>query len=163
MKLNCQKRLFFILLLLVGIPGIPFPGSPLGAHEEGHHKAFHHGTLNTIEQCEIGHAEVLLSHDVLQCWFVDGGSQTGKAVTVPDPEILLKVIDGAGTGRDLVLKAHPMKLAEETMGNCSFFQARAPWLKGVKKFSATGSVHFKGKKRKLVIIYPGGYHPGHEH
>ncbi len=163
MKLTYLNRLFFSLLLLAGIPGILFSGSPLGAHEEGHHKAFHNGTLNTIEQCETGHVEVLLDGDLLKCWFVGGGNQTGRAVTIPDREILLTVKDGTGTDRALVLKAQPLKLAEETMGSCSFFQGRAPWLKEMKSFSATGSVHFKGKSRKLIIVYPGGYHPGHDH
>jgi hypothetical protein len=119
---------------------------------------YHQGCLNAIETCEVGHAETKVEGDVLKVWFVGGGSDTAKAVRVPEKEIALEVNTGDTTST-LVLAAKPSALAQETIGNCSYFEARAPWLANLKEFTATGTVAFKGRNRKIVIEYPKGYDP----
>jgi hypothetical protein len=138
-------------------------------HEEGHHnghKAHHLGVLCVLEKCEIGHIEALLEGDTLEAWFVGGGHDTDRSVRVKAKEIPLKVhVHGQGE-KTLILKAAPMKLAGEKVGDASRFIAKADWLKGVKEFEAEGEILFKGVQRKLIIKYPQGYDPDredHEH
>jgi len=127
---------------------------------DGEHKAAHGGCLNAIGTCENGHAEVKIEGNVLMLWFVGGGSDTDKAVRIPDKEISLSVtLDGEKEAKTLVLKAKPNELAEEKEGDCSHFEGQADWLKDAKKFAATGKVTFKGKKQDLRIEYPAGYDP----
>jgi hypothetical protein len=138
-------------------------GPPKKPEAAGGHKAAHDGCLNVIGECETGHAEVKVEGDVLRLWFVGGGSDTGRAVRVPEKEIVLNVkIDGQKESGSLALKAKPNQLAEEKEGDCSCFEGRADWLKGVKGFEAEGRVTFKGKPETLKIDYPHGHDPGHE-
>ncbi len=46
----------------------------------------------------------------------------------------------SGMIRSLVLMAKPLKLAEETVGHCSYFEGRAPWLRGLTTFVADGKL-----------------------
>jgi hypothetical protein len=135
-------------------------------HEEGHHhghKAHHDGVLCVIEKCEVGHIETLLEGDTLEAWFVGGGHDTDRSVRVKAKEIPLKVrVHGQGE-KTLVLKAAPMKLAGEKVGDASRFIAKADRLRGVKEFEAEGQIEFKGVQRKLYINYPRGYDPDHGH
>ena len=135
-------------------------------HDEGHHnghKAHHHGVLCVLEKCEVGHIETLLDGDTLEAWFVGGGHDTDRSVRVKAKEIPLKVhVHGQGE-KTLVLKAAPMKLAGEKVGDASRFIAKADWLEGVKEFEAEGEIVFKGVPRKLIIKYPQGYDPDHGH
>ena len=128
--------------------------------KKGEHKAAHGGCLNALGACEIGHAEVKIEGDVLRLWFVGGGTDTEKAVRIPDKEITLTVtLEGEKTAKSLLLKAKPNELAEEKEGDCSRFEGNADWLKGVKKFVGTGTATFKGKKQDIRIEYPAGYDP----
>jgi len=45
--------------------------------------------------------------------------------------------------RQLVLAAKPLVLAEK-IGDCSYFEAQADWLKDLRQLTLTGSVRFKG-------------------
>ena len=129
--------------------------------EKGH-EAHHGGVLNAIELCSIGHAEVKIEGGVFRCWLVGGENETDKSVRVPDPEIRLAVkLDGGGE-KPLVLAAKPIDLAGEKVGDCSYFEGAADWLKDAKKFSATGKVHCKGKERAIRIEFPEGYDPDDE-
>lgn len=123
------------------------------------HIAYHQGCLNAIETCEIGHAETKIEGDTLKLWFVGGGTDTGKSVRVTDKTIALNIITPQKETKVLVLEPKPNELAEEKVGDCSFFEGRAPWLAGLNEFSATGNVNFKGMIRKIVLEYPKGYDP----
>ena len=128
--------------------------------KKGEHKAAHGGCLNALGTCENGHAEVKIVGDMLKLWFVGGGTDTEKAVRVPDKEIALSLtLEGEKTARPLVLKAKPNELAEETEGDCSRFVAKADWLTDVKKFIGTGTASFRGKQQDIRIEYPAGYDP----
>jgi hypothetical protein len=130
------------------------------AEEDKHgHEAHHGGCLNAIELCSVGHAEVKLEGAVLRCWFVGGENETDKSVRVPDEEIRLTVRLEGGEERPLVLAAKPIDLAGEKVGDCSYFEGAADWLKDAKHFVATGMVHLKGKERPIRIEYPDGYDP----
>jgi hypothetical protein len=132
-------------------------------HEEHGHKAAHGGCLNELEECENGHAEVKVDGNVLKLWFVGGGNDTKKSVRVPDKEITLTIKGEKGAAdKQLVLKAKPIELAEEKIGDCSYFEGQADWLKDLKEFDAAGTVTFKGKQVKLKIDYPHGYDPDHD-
>ncbi len=131
-------------------------------HEHGH-VAAHGGCLNVIGSCETGHAEVKIENGTLKCWFVGGGNDTAKAVRVPDKEITLTVAGEEGSEpKTIVLSARPIELAEEKVGDCSYFEGSADWLKNIKDIEATGEVTFKGKKQTFKIDYPHGYDPDHE-
>ena len=131
--------------------------------EKGEHKTAHGGCLNAIGTCENGHAEVKIQDGVLKLWLVGGGSDTVKAVRITDKEINLSItIDGEKDQKTLLLKAKPNVLAEEKEGDCSSFEGKADWLKGIKKFVATATINFKGKKQELKIEYPAGYDPDDE-
>jgi hypothetical protein len=145
---------------------------PAGADEHNHgephqgHEAAHGGCLSEIDACEVGHAEIRLDKDVLQCWFVGGGKHTDRAVRVPDEEIVLAVTPDKGPPRTLVLEPKPMRLAGEQVGDCSYFEGRAEWLAGITAFRASGKVHFKGRERELRIDFPkacGTAHTHHRH
>jgi len=128
-------------------------------HEhEHHHKSAHGGSLNAIVTCENGHAEVKLSGEKLQLWFVGGGHDTGKSVRIPDSSVRLQVKTSDGV-KTLVLTPKPLDLAGEKIGDCSHFEGTAPWLKGLAKFTANGQITFRGKKMPLRIDYPRGYDP----
>jgi hypothetical protein len=130
------------------------------AEHAGEHKAAHGGCLNAIGTCENGHAEVRVEGDILKLWFVGGGSDTDKAVRIPDREFALTITPrGSKETKTLVLKAKPVEIAEETVGNCSHFEGQADWLKGIREFTARGNVTFKGRAQTLQIEYPTGYDP----
>jgi hypothetical protein len=96
----------------------------------------------------------------LRLWFVGGGTDTMKAVRIPDKEIVLAIkLNGVEEARTLTLRAQPNELAEEKLGDCSHFVGEAGWLKGAKFFIATGTVSFKGRKQDVRIEYPAGYDP----
>jgi hypothetical protein len=130
-----------------------------GEEDKHGHEAHHGGCLNAIELCSVGHAEVKLEDGVLRCWFVGGENETDKSVRVPDEEIRLTVRLDGGEEKPLVLAAKPIDLAGEKVGDCSYFEGAADWLKNVKRFVATGTVHCKGKERPIRIEYPDGYDP----
>ncbi|MGD0090989.1 MAG: hypothetical protein ABSE73_13810 [Planctomycetota bacterium] len=131
--------------------------------EEHGHEAAHGGCLNELCECENGHAEVKVEGNLLRLWFVGGGNDTKKSVRVPDKELTLTVKGSNGAAdKQVVLKAKPIELAEEKVGDCSCFEGQADWLKDVKEFVATGSVMFKGKKTAIRIEYPKGYDPDHD-
>ena len=127
--------------------------------EDPAHKAHHQGCLNAIETCEVGHAETKIEGDTLKVWFVGGGTDTGRAVRVPDQTINLTIITPDKKTKNLILYPKPNILAEEKPGDCSFFEGKAPWLIGLKEFNAAGKVNFKGKERNIIIEYPKGYDP----
>ena len=126
---------------------------------EPKHEAHHGGCLNAVESCAVGHAEVKLEGDVLRLWFVGGENETDKAVRVGDRRIVLAIKPEGGQDKPLTLEAKPNELAEEKVGDCSYFEGKAGWLAGVKKFTASGKVNLKGKERPLKIEYPEGYDP----
>lgn len=129
-------------------------------HGEGEHKSAHGGVLNAIVTCENGHAEVKVDGDVMRLWFVGGGSDTTRAVRVPESEIQLSVVPATGAEpRTLMLRAVPDALAEEKEGDCSHFEGKADWLEGLNAFVATAQVVFKGTRQELRIEYPDGYDP----
>jgi len=130
-----------------------------GEEDKHGHEAHHGGCLNAIELCSVGHAEVKLEDGVLRCWFVGGENETDKSVRVPDEEIRLTVRLDGGEEKPLVLAAKPIDLAGEKVGDCSYFEGAADWLKNVKRFVATGTVQCKGKERPIRIEYPDGYDP----
>jgi hypothetical protein len=157
-----RRRLLALMLPAILILVLWGSVGQAAAEERHGHKPFHDGVLNVIGK-ELAHAEVLIVEDSLEVWFVGGGQDTGRSVQIKAAEIPLVVkIPGQGQ-KKLILKADPMKLAGEKMGYCSHFVARADWLKGVKEFEATGSVVIKGVKEKLIIHYPEGYDPLHNH
>jgi hypothetical protein len=144
------------------VPPMPTAAQKSQADEPGH-EAHHGGCLNEICSCETGHAEVKIEGNTLKCWFIGGGQDTGRAVRVPDKSIPLKVkIKGSNPEKSLVLLPKPNDLAEEKIGDCSYFEARAEWLKGIKEFTAVGKVNFKGKEQDLIIDYPQGHDPDHD-
>jgi hypothetical protein len=126
---------------------------------EAGHEAHHGGCLNAIELCAVGHAEVKVEGDTLRCWLVGGENETGKSVRVPDTEIRLAVNLESGAEKTLVLEAKPIDVADEKVGDCSYFEGAADWLKSAGRFQALGTVHFKGKERKIEIRYPDGFDP----
>ena len=134
---------------------------PPTAVKKAEHVAHHGGCLNAVVTCENGHAEVTVVGDTLKCWFVGGGPNTGESVPIGDTAISLSVMPAGSThARTLVLQAEPLKLAEETMGHCSYFEGKAAWLSGLSTFVATGKLrHYQGKSMPLRIEYPGGYDP----
>jgi hypothetical protein len=134
-------------------------GKTAAAKAEAGHDAHHGGCLNAIELCAVGHAEVKVEGGTLRCWLVGGENETGKSVRVPDAEIRLAVKFESGEEKPLVLAAKPIAVADETVGDCSYFEGAADWLKGTAKFQATGTVHFKGQVRKVQIRYPEGFDP----
>ena len=128
-------------------------------HEShNHHKAHHQGCLNAIETCAVGHTEVKLEGDTFKLWFVGGENETGKAVRVSDQSISLLITTPHQETKTLVLSPQPNELAEEKVGDCSYFEGKAPWLLNLEHFSAVGKVNFKGKTREMLIEYPEGHH-----
>jgi hypothetical protein len=128
--------------------------------KKAEHASAHGGCLNAMGTCENGHAEVKVEGDAMKLWFVNGGSDTLKAVHVPDAEIALSVtLDGEKDAKPLMLKSVPNALAEEKVGDSSHFEGTADWLANATTFVATGSVTFKGTKQEIRIEYPEGYDP----
>jgi len=126
---------------------------------EAKHKAPHGGCLNALGSCENGHAEVKLEGETLKLWFVGGGTDTEKAVRVPDKQIGIDITPSGSLTKTIFLKAKPDELAEEKVGDCSHFEGSGKWLKGVWKFKAEGVTIFKGKTQKIIVEYPNGYDP----
>jgi hypothetical protein len=129
------------------------------AEAEEKHTAYHNGCLNAIGSCSVGHAEVKIEGDVLKCWFVGGENQTDTAVRATDKQIVLTVTPKGGPEKKLTLLPKPDRLADEMVGDCSYFDGKADWLADVTEFTATGLVNCKGQERKLTIEYPKGYDP----
>lgn len=127
--------------------------------KEPEHVAYHGGCLNAMVACENGHAEIRLEGGKLKCWFVGGGQDTNRSVRIPDKKIVLQIKTTSVEIRNLTLEARPIELAEEKVGNCSYFEGQAPWLAGLTKFTATAMVNFKGKQTPMRVEYPGGYDP----
>ena len=134
----------------------------LAAEEEKGHVPVHGGCLNELGSCENGHAEVKVEGNVFRLWFVGGGTNTKTAVRVPDKELALTVKNVNGADKQIVLTAKPLALAEEKVGDCSYFEGHADWLKDLKEFAATGPMTFKGEKIIVKIEYPKGYDPDHD-
>ena len=153
------------IALLAGLAGCRQQAAtsipPATAAKAPEHVAHHGGCLNAIVTCENGHAEVKVAGDTLQCWFVGGGSNTGESVPIGDTSVALAVSPpGSQLAKILVLKAKPLKLAEETLGHCSYFEGKAPWLAGMTAFVARGTIkQYQGKPMPVRIEYPKGYDP----
>jgi hypothetical protein len=139
--------------------GKPATTQPAAKAAEEKHEAHHGGCLNAIETCAVGHAEVKLEGDTLKVWFVGGENATDKAIRVSDKQIELAVTPEGGKQQTLTLDAKPIELAGEKVGDCSYFEAKADWLKDLKKFKASGKVNHTGKERPITIEYPEGYDP----
>ena len=153
-------RIGLAAAFLIALPLTRAGGSPAQPEKKGEHTAAHGGCLNALGACENGHAEVKLEGGTLKLWFVGGGTDTKKAVRVPDKELALSVpLAGASAPKPLILKAAPNELAEEKEGDCSHFEGTADWLNGAKKFTATGTVTFKGRQQEIRVEYPAGYDP----
>jgi len=151
-----------VVSVLAGMALAPMQAAETPAQNgpAGEHKAAHGGCLNALGTCENGHAEVKLADGVLLIWFVGGGADTEKAVRIPDLDLTLAItLNGGKETKSLTLKAKPNELAEEKAGDCSHFEGKADWLKGVKSFVATGTVTFKGRKQAVRLEYPTGYDP----
>lgn len=153
-----------ILVLLMNIYLISFSATSLiesALAEEHHgHKPHHGGVLNVIGE-EAGHIEIRLQADTLEAWFVGGGHDTHRSIPIKAAKIPLTVSVPGKEEMELVLKAAPLKLAGEKIGQCSHFVAKADWLRDVKRFEAWGEVEFRGIRQMLRIKYPAGYDPGH--
>jgi hypothetical protein len=150
---------FLAMVVVYGCQKADEDKAPSAAKAEAGHEAHHGGCLNAIELCAVGHAEVKVEGDTLRCWLVGGENETGKSVRVPDAEIRLTVKLEGGDEKPLVLAAKPIAVADEKVGDCSYFEGAADWLQGAAKFQATGTVHFKGQERKMEIRYPDGFDP----
>jgi hypothetical protein len=137
----------------------PASTQPADKPAEAKHEAHHGGCLNAIETCAVGHAEVKIDGDMMKVWFVGGENATDKAVRVSDKQIVLAVTPDGGQEKSLTLDPKPNELAEEKVGDCSYFEGKADWLAGVKKLTATGKVNHTGKERPIKIEYPEGYDP----
>lgn len=169
MKTSNISVIVVLLLLSASFFGCGRKRAPVRQHPEAHaevhaqhehsHEVHHGGTLNAIESCEIGHAEVRLHEDTIELWFVGGGADTGRAVTISDPFVTLEVTLPDGRKEILRLETSPLELAGEKVGDCSHFVGKAEWLKGIENFKARGEVDFRGAKRQLIIEYPQGYDP----
>lgn len=158
--MSLRVSLFLPLaFLVVFVGGIFFDRWTSEAIAKGH-EAYHGGVLNVIGD-EAGHAEIRLSGDLVELWFVGGGNDTHRAVPIKSDMVRLTV------EKELVLDATPLALAGESEGNCSHFSTRAGWLAEMNEFTAHGRVQFKGQEFDLLIRYPDGYDPhhgeGHEH
>ena len=156
--MSTKKRLrrsfpMLLVIVLVFAGGILFEKWTSPALGKGH-EAAHEGVLNVIGE-EIGHAEIRLSGDLVEVWFVGGGNDTHRAVPIKADSIKLTV------EKELVLNAAPLVLAGESKGNCSHFTARAGWLGAMEEFTAHGDITFKGREFELLIHYPHGYDPHH--
>lgn len=160
MKMHRMSIIGLAAAFVVALPLARAGEAPAQPEKKGEHTAAHGGCLNALGACENGHAEVKLEGTTLKLWFVGGGTDTKRAVRVPDKEIALIVtLVGAPKSKPLLLKAAPNELAEEKEGDCSHFEGTADWLSGVTKFTATGTVTFKGRKQQVRIEYPAGYDP----
>jgi hypothetical protein len=107
-------------------------------------------SINVIGK-KAGHVLIRIKEDKLHAYFLGGGHDINRLVQIKVEEIPLTVsVPGKGE-MALILKASPMKLADEEMGHCSHFVAKADWLKDVEKFYARGEVVFKGIRQELVI------------
>ena len=160
MTKNIQFRRSISLLLafaLVFAGGVLFDRWSSPAIGKGH-EAAHGGVLNVIGE-EVGHAEIRLTDELVELWFVGGGNDTHRAVPVKADKIRLTV------EKELILDAAPLVLAGESTGNCSHFAAKTGWLGAMKEFEAHGHILFKGQEFDLIIHYPHGHDPhhGHEH
>ncbi|MEZ7892036.1 MAG: hypothetical protein QMC67_09815 [Candidatus Wallbacteria bacterium] len=111
-----------------------------------------------MKSCEFGHAEVKVTGETIEIWFVGGGTETSKAVRIKDNDIKLEIaISGMKEKKELILKADPIVLAEEAVGDCSHFVGSDPSLKiDSLKFKATAKVNFKGILMDTKIAYPEG-------
>jgi len=151
------------MIAVVGMAIAIYKLSPKDTHHdhqsEEEHETHHGGCLNAVETCAVGHAEAKLEGEILKIWFVGGENETDKAVRVTDKQIVLIVTLENGQKNTLTLDAKPNELAEEKVGDCSYFEGQADWLSNVKKFDATGKVNFKGRERPIKIEFPDGFDP----
>ena len=131
----------------------------IAAEEASHgHVAAHGGCLNELGECENGHAEVKIDDKKFRLWFVGGGTQTTKAVRVAAASITLTTkVESGKPAQTITLTAKPLTLAEEKVGDCSYFEGEADWLKDVKRLTLTGKVLFKGSETAIMIEWPNGY------
>lgn len=154
----------FLAVALMAVLGLLLLGPVEAARHEEHrgrgHEAPHGGVLNVIGK-ELAHVEILIEGDTLEAWFLSGGHDTGLSVRIKAAEIPLKVTFPGKGEMKLILRAAPLKLAGEKIGNCSHFTAKADWLRGAREFEARGGVVIKGIREGLIIRYPGGYDPIH--
>jgi hypothetical protein len=164
MKRLLSRSLLFLVLNLVMAPLLAYGAPPTQAHNHGH-TAPHNGVLNEITACGVGHAEALITGDKLEVWFLDGGSETGRSIQIPDESIPLSLII-ENRRVEAVLAAEPMLLAGEKKGKCSRFQAVIPGLGAWKTFDGYGWVRFKGSLHPLRLSWPKGFEAsgcGHDH
>jgi len=111
-----------------------------------------------MQSCEFGHAEVKVTGETIEIWFVGGGNETSKAVRIKDNDIKLEIaVDGIKDKKEVILKADPIVLAEESFGDCSHFAGSDKSLNvNSLKFKANAKVNFKGNLMDLKIAYPEG-------
>ena len=134
-------------------------------HEHNHsHTAPHGGVLGCVERCGIGHAELKMDGEKVNLWFVGADKDTTSSVTIPDKEVTLTIKPKQGKPWTVVLKAAPIELADEKVGNCSHFEGQDKRFAGLASFEAESKVNFKGQLRSFEIDYPGETHKSeHEH
>lgn len=151
------RRVFVIVLgFALVFAGGALVGKRTSPAIAGGHEAHHGGVLNVIGE-EAGHAELRITGDVVELWFVGGGNDTHRAAPIKADRVKLTV------EKELVLDAAPLALAGEGEGACSHFTAHCDWLGAMGEFVAHGQVRFKGQDFELVIHYPQGYDPHHGH
>lgn len=125
-------------------------------------KLTHDQSINVIGK-GAGHILIRIEEGKLEAWFLDGGEDIDRSVQIEAQEIPLTLsLPGKGE-MPLVLKASPIELADEKVGHCSHFVAKADWLEDVKEFEARGEVVFKGIRHELLIKYPGAHNHTHGH
>ncbi len=127
-------------------------------HHHHHHKAFHGGKLFEIGSCENGHCEMKINENgTVDLWLVGGGNNTGTSIRTSAEEIKFKCKLKKGLKNDefdLILKASPIELAEESIGDCSHFTGHHEKLAGKNDgFFANGKIYFKGQNTKIEIDY----------
>jgi len=140
------------VLFLIGLFCGKWTGQAIGKG----HEAGHGGILNVIGE-EVGHVEMRIFNGVADLWFVGGGNDTDRSVPIDADEVRLVI------QKEVIFKASPLALAGESKGNCSHFVAQAEWLDDIQPFSASGKVIFKGSEFDLIVHYPEGYDPHHQH
>ena len=119
--------------------------------------AAHDGCMNAIGKPAVGYAEMKVEGDVLKCWIERPDGKMEKDAGVPNKEIPLAVKLDDGEGKQLTLEGIASSSARG--GEFCYFEARAQWLAGTKKFQADGTIDFEGKPCKIHVSYPGGYCP----
>lgn len=100
----------------------------------------HHGSAHGGVAVELGEHQYQLDFladpdaGTLKAWVMDGHVENFVRVPLPSFDVVVLTATGTQT-LSLVACANPA--SGETVGNTSQFEAEAPWLKGLGRFSAT--------------------------